>query len=56
MMETSDIEKGAAMNTVKRNPYAIEVADEHGTMSALACAAVMAVLCIGMMWVLTHLS
>ena len=55
-METSDATKGAAMNGTNRNPYAAELAEGEGTLGALACAVVMAVLCIGMIWVLSRLS
>lgn len=55
-MEASNIAKGAAMNEMNRNPYAYELDEREGTLGALACAVVMAVLCIGMIWVLSHLS
>lgn len=44
------------MNGTNRNPYAYELDEHEGTLSALACAVVMAVLCIGMIWVLSRLS
>ena len=56
MMRMSNEAKGVAMNIDRQNPYAVEVAKDEGTLSAIACALVMAVLCIGMMWVLSRLS